>query len=84
MPPKGIHRPSSSPRSTDSSYAEQQAEQNRKLTVEAFDEPNDILWDTPLNHFENTEVEDLLEGIEQEEEALYNAFDAFFADEEGK
>lgn len=84
MPGKGIHRPKVNPREQDASYAEQQAEQARKQTAENFGESNDILGDTPLNHFENTEVEDLLEGIEQEEEALDNAFDAFFADEENK
>lgn len=69
---------------TETSYAEQQAEQSRKQTVENFDDGTDILGDTPLNHFENAEVEELLEGVEEEENALDSAFEAFFTDEDIK
>ncbi len=84
MPAKGIRRPKENHREQDASYAEQQAEQARKQTAENFGESYDILWDTPLNHFENTEVEDLLGEVTEWEEALDNAFEAFFSDGESK
>ena len=84
MPGKGIRRPKVNYREQETSYAEQQAEQSRKQTADTFDESQDILGDTPLNHFENAEVEELLEGVEEEENALDSAFEAFFTDEDIK
>lgn len=58
-------------------------EKTSKLTADNFDDgdPNsDILGDTPLNHFSNTEIDELLEWVDAEDAALNEAFLAFLSD----